>query len=97
MPLTYKTKKWTEEEINALKHGIHQQNQEILTQKLLTKYQNNTQTDTVENLQKEIEDISKMTPEELEKDTSKINWNAISEVHVPTRTGGKRVVNILKL
>eukprot|EP01080_Neovahlkampfia_damariscottae_P002888 gene2888-4731_t len=86
MPLTYQTKKWTDEEINSLKHGIHQQNQEILTSKLLTKYQNNTEKDSVEKLQKEIEDISKMSVEELEKDTTNINWNLICEMHVPTRS-----------
>ena len=41
MPLTYKTKKWTDDEIKSLKHGIHQQNQEILTSKLLMKVRKN--------------------------------------------------------
>lgn len=87
VPTSIKSKKWSDHELKKLREGIHHLNQEYLTAQILKKYENNREKDSVQKLQQEIQEITKLTEEQLEESTENIDWDNLSKVHVPTRDG----------
>ncbi|KAL6074235.1 Transcription factor MYB3R-1 [Balamuthia mandrillaris] len=81
---TLKAKKWSKQELNQLRQGIRQANQQIMFNRLMELYHMGQKTVEMFNCETEI--IRNLSAEELEKNTEGIEWENISKNFVPSRS-----------